>query len=301
MKIFKPIIILSMALVMLLGAPLLFNSINPHCALDGVNAQDNPCLAQDATISAMNVALLQATLDTMSYQATITALQNNTGPQATEIASSSSTAVLPFTETFDNNDRGWQLSADDRTSSSFSRGALNLRTSRSDYCSRIAIPNVNNYEFYLEVDVIAGGIDDEPVWNAGYIGFVIGQVNSLETYDDEMRAYLLIGRDTSRQDWYVYAFNYNIADEERIILANTLYAREEADVWEVDKSFKLALEVRNGFYNLFFNDEVVEGFQILPIGDEVGLVICGYSVRGGNGFSETFSARFDNLTVRQSR
>jgi len=76
MKIFKPIIILSVALVMLLGAPLLFNSINPYCALDGVNAQDNPCLAQDATISVLNAGLLQATIDSINYQVTTTALHN---------------------------------------------------------------------------------------------------------------------------------------------------------------------------------------------------------------------------------
>lgn len=76
MKITKSLGLLVVVLVILLGAPLLLNVSRPTCSLDGVNAQDNPCLAQDATISAMNVALLQATLNSRDYQLTSTALQN---------------------------------------------------------------------------------------------------------------------------------------------------------------------------------------------------------------------------------
>ena len=76
MKFFKSFSIFGVMLVVLLSAPLLFGGANPKCSFDGANAQDNPCLAQEATISAMNVSLLQATLDTIYHQATTTALQS---------------------------------------------------------------------------------------------------------------------------------------------------------------------------------------------------------------------------------
>lgn len=76
MKTFKPLHILGAILVLLLVSPLLFNRFGSTCSLDTVNAQVNPCLAQEATISVLNSNLLQATIDTINYQATTTALHN---------------------------------------------------------------------------------------------------------------------------------------------------------------------------------------------------------------------------------
>jgi hypothetical protein len=86
MKTFKPLHILGVILVLLLGAPLLFSRFGATCSLDKVNAQDNPCLAQEATISVLNGGLLQATIDTINYQATTTALHNTINTLSTNSA-----------------------------------------------------------------------------------------------------------------------------------------------------------------------------------------------------------------------
>jgi len=74
------------------------------CSLPRANAQINPCLEQEATLSAVNGLLLQATLDSISYRATISSLESQIS-SPTEIQGSE----LPFREDFNNNDRGWDI------------------------------------------------------------------------------------------------------------------------------------------------------------------------------------------------
>lgn len=80
--------------------PLLTNGANnPLFCTDAANAQENPCLASDATVSAQQVLLMQATIDHLNYQislrdsqATITALESQV---EAVVASGESSAATP--------------------------------------------------------------------------------------------------------------------------------------------------------------------------------------------------------------
>ncbi|MCC7447868.1 MAG: hypothetical protein IT324_10655 [Anaerolineae bacterium] len=96
--------VIAACVTILLGAPVVLSGIAHSgvltCQLPKASAQDNPCLAQEATISALKSALLQATLDHLSAQATITALQTTSGSEvgggtATVVPLSGLTATRP--------------------------------------------------------------------------------------------------------------------------------------------------------------------------------------------------------------
>jgi formylglycine-generating enzyme required for sulfatase activity len=72
-------VILTFVITIILIVPVLVMQIDNSssiCGLSTANAQDNPCLSQDATISAMQVQLMQATIDGMNYEATITVYES---------------------------------------------------------------------------------------------------------------------------------------------------------------------------------------------------------------------------------
>lgn len=71
---------LSLVALMVLGLGSMASPADPlNFCVGGVDAQDNPCAAQDATISALEVVALQATLDTVDHAATVEALKDDSG------------------------------------------------------------------------------------------------------------------------------------------------------------------------------------------------------------------------------
>ncbi|MAU10151.1 MAG: hypothetical protein CL607_10040 [Anaerolineaceae bacterium] len=90
---------LIIVLILLIGIPLIFDTAI-ICDANIANAQnDNPCLAQEATISAMMIEYqhlsFQATLDSGSYQGTITALESEVVPSITSVATREEGANTP--------------------------------------------------------------------------------------------------------------------------------------------------------------------------------------------------------------
>gem|GEM_PF-3912200 len=118
------------------------------CGLSSANAQDNPCLVQDATISALEGALLQATIDTIDHQATVVALQS--APQVVPPQGDSGSAVapqnvpgLPFVDNFDDNSSGWAL-----TDGNYMNGDQLIIANNFDLYVPISIPD----NFYVELN-----------------------------------------------------------------------------------------------------------------------------------------------------
>ena len=77
----------------------------PFCSLRKAGAQDNPCVAQEATIQALKGVLLQSTLDHTNYEGTLTALNNSV--HNTVVPTTGPAIGLPFKENFADNHVGW--------------------------------------------------------------------------------------------------------------------------------------------------------------------------------------------------
>jgi hypothetical protein len=84
------ILTLTVAVIVMLAVPILIDSgtLSSICTMNNANAQDNPCLAQDATISAQEVQILQLQATNSAQEAqllrlrgTATALGGNIVPR----------------------------------------------------------------------------------------------------------------------------------------------------------------------------------------------------------------------------
>jgi hypothetical protein len=89
---------LAFLLALIVPVTLMFTGNSSHCPLRVANAQDNPCLAQDATISALQVQVL-------SLQGTLASKDTNVGAQS-ELELTNN---LIFAEDFSNNQNNWSL------------------------------------------------------------------------------------------------------------------------------------------------------------------------------------------------
>lgn len=266
----KRIILLSFSVVafvvVLLALPVLLGSgmLEPICTLPKAHAQDNPCLAQEATISAMQVSLVQSTLDALSYQATITALESALEAAGTTgVAAAPPTPVpgLPFVESFDDNSRGWDLTSHDYGVARISQGQLLITANRGVYWH--PIPGLQVDEFYIEATVTANDF--------AVPGFGVGNKAS-----GQYHMFVAEGRSVSFYDQTNRLFE-------------TVYDR----LYYVRETFTAGLESTGGLYTLFINGSSTETAQITPYGNQVGILV----------FTESgsASAAFDDIVVRPSR
>lgn len=284
---------------------LVLNILFPEtqCSLRGsTQAQSNPCLEQEATITALELRnlSLEATMSAMSaVSATEAAAPEQRPTDNAPVASASS-----FTERFDNNNRGWNLGAGDNYSISISRGSLNLTVRRTGTCVSAGIPNVNiNSVVRVEVDVVSQGTDRS--YNSGFVGFIITDESG------EDRKYMLLGKDRATSSvWRSWSFRvWTENQRERfVILADNIYktvrGRESNNnpdnPWNIGQPFKMAFEVQGSIYTLYHNRDVVESISVSPNDARVGLAWCGeatYPNFSWSGSDYVSGALFDNVVV----
>ena len=286
---------------------LVLNILFPEtqCSLRGLTqAQSNPCLEQEATITALELRnlSLEATMSAMSaVSATEAAAPEQKPTDNAPVASASS-----FTERFDNNNRGWNLSAGDNYSVSLSRGSLNLTARRTGQCVSALIPNVNiNSVVRVEVDVVSQGTLN--VYNSGFVGFRIADESG------EDRTYMLLGRASSNSSqWRSWSFrSWTENQRERfVILADNVYKTVSGssvnnhpdNPWNVGQPFKMAFEVQGSIYTLYHNRDVVESISASPNDARVGLAWCGEDTYPDfrRSSSNVSGALFDNVVVRMT-
>lgn len=264
MKHFRVPLAAVFTVMMVVVAFAVMPTTNGLCPLS-VNAQDNPCLEQAATISAMQVALIQSTLDTMNHQATVTAYESALAAQSSGTITTSGTSGVAFvgteyTETFDDNSRGWALFSLERHNARISQGQLLLYGDRM--FTHIPVPNADPERFFVEAN--ASTRDGN-----AYIGFAL--TNGETTY------YLVLYPNGARGN---FMLRQNTTD---------LYGTGYNNILNTDSANTIALEARNGLYSFYVNGQLLETVNVERYGYPV-------SLSGGHG-----TAVYDNVTVRADR
>ena len=255
----------------------------PFCP-QAVSAQDNPCLAQEATLSVLQ---FQSTLADIQYNSRISTLESQlTAVSSNSVAvgnvvQASATAIggLPFTETFDDNARGWDLKTSAHGAIRLSSGRLVISTDNG-YSNAAQIPDFNLDEFYIEVDAM-------PLNYGGYVGFDVKQSDGT-TYAIEL------GRPSILYGWSINELQVDSATNKWNQTFSSDYTPVDSNIfWNKGPAIKLGLEFSNGLLTLYVNDSQTESVSIS------GTVSAGLFIN-----SEVYdpsSAAFDNLIVRQSK
>jgi hypothetical protein len=228
-----------------------FPSPEPLCTLPKANAQDNPCIVQDATISAMQLALVQSTLDSLNYQATISALQTQVVSQPGGGTTAEGVSSLPFREDFNNNDRGWDVTARSDGVAEIKSGHLLIRdTVESPFV--VLIPDLllpDNFYFEAKMKVI------DVSW------FGVG---------------LWLGNDNTNQ-YHTFFVGYDGIDQGVKVLDGLSTIRETSldliSTFTPGTDNTLALEVSDGIYSLYINGEVVVSESLQPYGPQIGILV----------------------------
>lgn len=293
------------------------------CEIGGVNAQDNPCLAQDATISAMQVQLqqvqFQATLDAINMQSTLEAVSGGASVSAeayvptieyleSELATAradvGSGSAAPgvsgvsFTERFDSNDLGWNLLPQQVGAASISQGRLLVSANPGSFYA-VEIPGANAESIYIESEMISyyqAGTDDE---RSQYIGIAIGDLESGRMH------LLLAGYETHRRSGMRPTVNdmrwsirlYEVNGETRTLLFDR---PRTMPLWQDGEPVSFGFEARNGFYTLFIGSDS-ESTQLVTFGNQIGFAVDGAIVDPNYDAAGGAAASFDNLIVRSSR
>lgn len=253
--------------------PGLFSVSSSVCPLR-TSAQTNPCLAQEGTISAQHSALLQASLDAISYQATFTALRANPGTAATSIPSKN----VAFADNFVNNKRGWDLTAKSNGSASLSQGTLALNLTKGLIFAE-PIPGLIPDEFYLELDItIRNGAQNTSV--GYYIGDANGQLTAL----------------TLKSHYVAFSTTWSFIVYQMDGTHLTVVSAVPIDkpLWSDGKSVRVGLNASGGSYSLYWGGAVVASTQIVGASKEVGLV----AIEDGGDFGASLVAAFGKLVVQ---
>jgi hypothetical protein len=251
---------------------------NPICQLSIANAQDNPCLAQEATISALQLEVLQAQSTSVALQSTVSAyeLMNTSNPSPSETISSE---VL-FFDTFSDNSRGWSFGATEQGAASLSQGRLRL-SANPDQTLTLQFPEpLLADEFYVQLDVI-------PDWVcSGWFG--IGLTDPTRANPDKI---FFVGTNAT-----------GLCAGDRNVRFNTgqnidFRIRYERDsFWsEGGQIISVGLEFQGGLLSLYMNGEQTESIGISEYGEYLALAVESASPY------YTSSTAFDNIEVRQRR
>jgi len=260
---------------LILVTVLLFSSTGsgPFCPRR-VAADDNPCLAQEATIGALKGALLQSTLDTQNYRATIAALSSGNGVPST--AGDKSTQKVYFTESFENNDNGWDLTSD-KYSARLSQGRLRITTTGSD--AILVVPNVNVVDFYVDMDV---EYVNNTCGSGALLGFAVGDFANKGNFN---RMELLECNRAAMSRFDAFKWQKRLTDTRY----DNVYDHLNKAGWK----FKMGFQSKKGLYTLYIDDIELDTVSFVPQGAQLALVA--YRDYGGSEFS------LDNINVRDSR
>ena len=156
----KTFVTLASALVITLVAVFILPAVNtlPVCKINVANAQDNPCLAQEATISALENSVLR-------LEATNVALQSTVDANQTPLSGD-----FPFREDFNTNERGWDILDRNEGTAFVQDGALSVVVNDRESFNFLVPDLILRDEYYLEADMFI----DTPGYGTSGIGFWIG-------------------------------------------------------------------------------------------------------------------------------
>lgn len=265
---------------LLVGGYMLVPASDPlGMCTDAASAQDNPCLAQDATISALEGQLLQATIDSINHAATVTAFQNGDPSMDTTEGEDllGFRPLLPYTETFENNDRGWQLYVSEQSAVRLSQGQLALSSSPGNYVF-VPVPQVASDGFYIEAQV-------EPAINTGWIGYGIGNFDANDLVNLQAQ-FLVFRKPGTRSSAQVRVYDLSDGDLDLLYIMDVDVLQQVG----VGDSYSLGIELLDDLSTLYVNDDPV---QTIPsdYGNQVAIAY----------FENGYPYLIDNLSVRAAR
>lgn len=302
------ILIIAIVLSILLLVPLIFQ-LSPgggSCLIDQTNAQENPCLAQEATLSAVQLSYQQvafdATVDAINYQSTVESLENNNenliatvdaqqvliDNQASVVSSTPSnlSVGLPFSDTFDDNRNGWDLLQAQGGSISFSGDKLAVTADPYEEVV-IEVPNVIlESDFYAEVQV-----ELESVARGGWIsrtaqrmmvGFALGNDNDTHKF--------VVGPGEGCCYYMEDAIQFvRIIDNQEEVISRSYADR----VSITNQSFTLGLRAQRGLYSVFIDGVATESVTLFTHGSRLSLIVLSSGDEEG-------TAYFDNLEIQEA-
>jgi hypothetical protein len=239
-------------LLILAGSILFMGGHNAQCSV--ASAQDNPCLEQEATNSALQLEVFsaQATSNAVlaensNLQATITALEAGSAITGTTPNTTMDCEAYPITETFDDNTRGILTISQEGGRARVVDGVLEVRFSGDEDRLFVPLPGIcAESNFYAEVtmQVLDTGKSSSL---AGNFGLAVGNA--------------------SQEDYHVFSIGVNktwmidIAGQ----TVNDTLIRSSYDNLIPDDGMAvvvLGLEGRNGIVTMFVNGQE---FDALPI------------------------------------
>ncbi len=210
------------------------------------SAQDNPCLAQDATISALQIERSQLKGMISDLQTQVAALHPNSVATAAP-----QTGFTPFREDFNNNDLGWAVGGTSDGAVEIRNGTLTL-TASEDRTLVTFVPNIQvTGDFYIEMQL------NNTSFPFGFeIGFWQGDYVR-NTYHTFAGTYSMTGGGFSGDSGVFFFENV------------TQIAGAEGD--RPGASSLIALERREGTYNFYIDDRLRLSYTGEPLGSQLGL------------------------------
>lgn len=269
---------LSLGLFLGLTALLLFFSpvSSPLCQGSPVSAQDNPCAEQEATIVALEEELANA-------QATIAALEAQNEDDASKAGS---LARSLFEDSFEDNSTGWNIFSQPNGRASLQDGQLAIQANACEIMW-LTIPEFQvPPNFYAEVRVTPG--ETEGAGHTVYTGFGVGvaqtgQYHTFSIVHDRLPQLdsFVVFQDQTQEDPY-FATQY------------------EDDLLQPERGTVIGLEAVDGVFTFYVNGEARDAYPIELYGRDFGLwVFSGAEYTCLN--ASTFTARFDDLEIREAR
>jgi hypothetical protein len=263
--LFKSSFLLLSILFIPIAATMFFPN-TPFCPLSIANAQGSPCLVQDATITAQELAIVQLQVTNIALNNRVAELEAG-GVQVNTGGTIANTPGLPFVENFDNNDNGWSFSP----GIFLSNGEL-IMGSGADQIM-IPIPPLNN--FYIEVDGII-----ESSWAGLAIKFGNESYHILFFDSGDFG-----NQSSNRNDIGIYEVDF----------ANDVFSLiVETDFFDIrtDTYYTVGMAYQGGQVEIYVDNELILITQVNGSGSELWLQ------KWGRDFDVV---RFDNLVVRESR
>lgn len=242
-------------------------SMNDSFCPLSTSAQDNPCLAQEATSSALQLELLAAratlTSQEIAYQSTIAALESriNSGVAvATDLPSSDQPDIssnILFSDKFDSAG-GWNLFSTPQGRADLQNGNLLITANSCEaYWATIANFEVPT-DFYIEAQVKLVSNDSD----IG-VGFAQGS-------DETTAHYFTVGRNGGYAASTI-RFRDGLQDDPIFI------SEYSANFLSADDFITIGLEANSGIYTMFINNRPYDMAPISPYGDLIGLVVSSRS------------------------
>jgi hypothetical protein len=266
-------VIVSLLTLALLVVPFTSTS-SPLCSLRMANAQDNPCLAQQATISALQGLLIQSTLDHSNDQATLAALMSQL--HANPAPTVKPAVGLPFDDKFADNHNGWDTTTHPTGKATISDNKLTIMAHATQGLS-LVIPGLTiSDHFYAEATVT----DNGGSLTSALIGFVVGNVDKNDVVSFTV--------DVESKDTQIVTFYDNHPGT-----AGKLVQSTHPGLADPTKPVVVGLEANGNVFTFFVNGHEADAVRINPVGQQLGITYTNSD--GGD-----LAVNFTEVLVRES-